>query len=172
MPTLDLVLLIFLGAFILYGFYLGLVKMILHIISTVLSIIVSIKFYEQLYDLIPFIGFGSSAMGKVLSFIIILTVSSYILNLAFTFIAKILKVITSLPIVSFVNRFLGGVLGLIQGLFVLGAIVFIASRYSISNEFLNSLVGNSDVAPILIKVVSWVEPFIPTAIDTVEAVII
>jgi len=172
MPTLDLVLLIFLGAFILYGFYLGLVKMILHIIATVLSIIISIKFFEALYDLIPFIGFGSSAMGKVLSFIIILTLSSYILNLAFTFIAKILKVVTSLPIISFVNRFLGGALGLVQGLFVLGAIVFIASRYSISNDFLSSLVGNSDVAPILIKLVSWVEPFIPTAISTVESVII
>ena len=71
--------------------------MVLHLIATVLSIIVSIRFYEKLYEYIPFIGFGSSAMGKVLSFIIILTVSSYILSLAFNLIAKVLKLITSLP---------------------------------------------------------------------------
>lgn len=171
MATLDLILLIFLGAFVLYGFYLGLVKMVLHLIATVLSIIVSIRFYEKLYEYIPFIGFGSSAMGKVLSFIIILTVSSYILSLAFNLIAKVLKLITSLPIISFVNRFLGGILGLLQGLFVLGAIVFIASRYTISDSFLNSLISGSQTAPVLLKIVSWVEPFVPDAIDAVSSVI-
>lgn len=169
MPTLDLVLLIFLGAFILYGFYLGLVKMVLHIISTVLSIIIAIKFYSQLHSFIPFIGFGSSAMGKTLSFIVVLTLSSFLLNLAFNLIAKVLKVITALPIVSFVNRSLGAILGLIQGLFILGAIIFVASRYSITDQFLNNLVSNSNVAPILIKIVSWVKPFVPDAIKTAES---
>ncbi len=169
MPTLDLVLLIFLGLFILYGLYKGLIKMILGILATILSIIISFKFFEQVYEWFPAIGFGSEALGKTLSFIIVLTLSSFVLNLAFNLIAKILKIITSLPLLSLANRILGALLGLIQGLFILGSIVFIAISYSFSNDLLSKIVEGSEIALFLIKAVSWAKPFVPTTIEAIES---
>lgn len=171
MATFDLILLIFLGCFALYGFYLGLVRMILNIISSILSIIIAVNLYLDFYNIFPFIGFKSESMGKTLSFIIVLVIVNFLLSLVFNIIAKVLKIITSLPVISFINRIFGGVLGLIQGFFILGVIVFVASRYAITNNFLNSLITGSDFAPFLLKIINWITPFIPTALKMLESAI-
>ncbi|MFA5644335.1 MAG: CvpA family protein [Patescibacteria group bacterium] len=172
MITLDLILMIFLGAFILYGFYMGFVKMILNLASTVVAIIISINLYLYFYDLVPFIGFGSESFGKMLSFLIVLIISNYLLSLVFQFIAKLLKIITSLPLVSFVNRLLGGGLGFLQGALILGVIIFMMSRYAITSALLNSLISKSDLAPIFVKAVSWLTPLIPEGLKMLESIIL
>lgn len=171
MPIFDLVLIIFLGGFIFYGFYIGLVRMILNLGSSIISIIISVNIYLKVYELIPFIGFGSESLGKTISFILVLIILSYALSFAFKFAAKILKIITSLPIISFVNRFLGGILGLVQGLFVLGVIIFVMSRYAITNDFLNNLIVSSDVAPIFMGSINWITPLVPEALRLLDSAI-
>jgi uncharacterized membrane protein required for colicin V production len=171
MPIFDLILIIFLGGFIFYGFYIGLVRMILNLGSSIISIIISVNIYLKIYEIIPFIGFGSESLGKTISFILVLIILNYALSFVFKFIAKILKIITSLPVISFVNRFMGGILGLIQGLFVLGVIIFVMSRYAITNDFLNNLVANSDVAPIFVGSINWITPLVPEALRLLESAI-
>jgi uncharacterized membrane protein required for colicin V production len=172
MPIFDVVLLVFLGAFLLYGFYIGLVKMTLNLISTILAIIIAINIYLYLYDFIPFIGFGSEAMGKIIAFILVLSIINYFLSFIFKIIAKILRIVTSLPIISFANRVLGSVLGLIQGVLVLGIIIYLMSRYALTSDFLNSAVSGSDFSPLLLQGVNWMSPLVPEALQSIESVII
>ena len=107
MPIFDLILVLFLGAFVFYGFYVGILRMILNLISSLLAIIISVNIYLQVYNLIPFIGFGSESLGKTLSFILVLAILAYLLGFVFKIIAKLLKIISSLPIISSFNRILG-----------------------------------------------------------------
>ncbi|HKM40314.1 MAG: CvpA family protein [Patescibacteria group bacterium] len=171
MPIFDLILVLFLGAFVFYGFYVGILRMILNLISSLLAIIISVNIYLQVYNLIPFIGFGSESLGKILSFILVLAILAYLLGFVFKIIAKLLKIISSLPIISSFNRILGGILGFLQGLFILGMIIFVMSRYAITNEFLNNLVSNSDVAPVFMKSINWLSPLVPQALRLLDSVI-
>ncbi len=171
MPIFDLILVLFLGAFVFYGFYVGILRMILNLISSLLAIIISVNIYLQVYNLIPFIGFGSESLGKTLSFILVLAILAYLLGFVFKIIAKLLKIISSLPIISSFNRILGGILGFLQGLFILGMIIFVMSRYAITNEFLNNLVSNSDVAPVFMKSINWLSPLVPQALRLLDSVI-
>ncbi|PKM91376.1 hypothetical protein CVU82_02150 [Candidatus Falkowbacteria bacterium HGW-Falkowbacteria-1] len=167
----DIILLVFLGLFILYGFFLGLVKMALNLLASVLGIILAIKFYSVFYDIFPFVGFGSEGIGKTLSFIIVLSIFSFILSFGFRLIAKILKIVTSLPIISLANRLAGAVFGLIQGLFILGSILFVLSHYAFLNYFLNFVISDSSISPILIKAVYWIEPFVPETLRLLQSMI-
>lgn len=171
MLIFDLILVIFLGGFIFYGFYIGFLRMILNLSSSIISVIISINIYSKIYELVPFIGFGSESLGKTISFILILIILNYALSLVFKLIAKILKIITSLPVISFVNRIFGGFLGLVQGLFVLGVVIFVMSRYAITNNFLNNLVVGSNVAPVFIKSIDWITPLVPETLRLLESVI-
>ncbi len=172
MLILDLILIIFLGLFILYGFYLGATRMILSLFSAILSIIIAINIFLDVYNWISFVGFGSESLGKTITFILVLIIVHYLLNIVFKIIAKVLKIITSLPVISFINRFLGGALGLVKGLFILGIIIFVMSSYALSNELLSSLVINSDIAPVLIQSVDWISPLVPSALETIESSVI
>lgn len=168
---IDTILLIFLAMFVVYGFYIGLLRMILNLIASILGIILSIKFYDVFYELFPFIGFGSDPLGRVLSFIIVLSIISFILSFGFKVLAKILKIITSLPIISFVNRLGGGAFGLIQGFFIIGSILFVLSHYSVLSPLLEFVVSNSEVSPFFIKMVYWLKPFVPEAWGVLQGVI-
>jgi membrane protein required for colicin V production len=172
MPIFDLILIIFLGLFVLYGFYLGATRMILSLLSAILSIIIAINIFLDVYSWISFIGFGSDSLGKTITFVLVLIIVHYLLSIVFKLIAKVLKIITSLPIISFINRFLGGALGLIKGLFILGIIIFVMSNYALSSDILSFLVIDSDIAPVLIESVNWVSPLVPSAIDTIESNVI
>ncbi|MFA5420540.1 MAG: CvpA family protein [Patescibacteria group bacterium] len=167
---IDTIILIFLGIFIIYGFFSGLVKMVLNLLSSVLAIIFAIKYYQTFYEFFPFVGFGSDSVGSFVSFILILTLSLYILSIGFKLLARVLKIISSLPIISFANKLAGAAFGLVQGLFILGAIFFFLSSYSFLNTFFDSIVSNSEISPFLIKAVVWIEPFVPEAIDAFRSI--
>lgn len=172
MPIFDLILLGLLGIFIIYGFYLGLVRMILSLVSSILAIIISLNVYLYLSEILSFVNFISETWIKIISFVIVLIIVNYLLGIVFKFIGKILHLISSLPVISFVNRALGGFLGLIQGLFLLGIIIYVSSRYAPMNDFLSSIMVGSDLAPILMKGVNWVSPLVPDALQFLESVII
>ncbi|MDD3711041.1 MAG: CvpA family protein [Patescibacteria group bacterium] len=172
MPIFDLVLLGLLGIFIIYGFYLGLVRMILNLVSTILAIIISLNIYLYLSEILSFINFISEIWIKITSFVIVLIIVNYLLGIVFKFIGKILHLISSLPVISFMNRSLGGLLGLIQGLFLLGIIIYVSSRYAPMNDFLSSIMVGSDLAPILMRGVNWASPLVPDALKFLESVII
>ncbi len=172
MVILDLILIVFLGIFVLYGFYLGLIRMILSLISAILSIIISLNIYLYLSDFLSFLTFISDSWIKIISFIIVLSVVNYFLNIIFKIIGKVLRLISSLPVISFFNRSFGGLLGLIQGLFILGVIIYVSSRYAFSSDFLTSVITDSELAPILVGAVDWVTPLIPDALRMLETTII
>ncbi|HNV12571.1 MAG TPA: CvpA family protein [bacterium] len=169
---IDIILLIFLSLFVIYGFYVGLVRMALNLLASILGIILSIKFYDAFYELFPFIGFGSDSLGKVISFIVVLSIISFILSFGFKLLGKILKIITSLPVISLANRLAGGAFGLIQGLFIIGAILFVLSYYAVLNGLLNFVISNSEISPVFIKAVYWLKPFIPEALKVLQSAII
>jgi len=171
MPILDLILIVFLGGFALYGFYLGFVKMVLKLLASILSIIFAINSYLTFYQIFPSIGFGSESLGKFLSFIIVLTLINFVLSFLISIIAKVLKIITGLPFISFINRVMGSLLGFAQALFILGVVIFIMSRYAISNNLLNNLIIGSDLSPILLRSVNWLEPLFPSALRILESAI-
>lgn len=172
MVILDIILIVFLGIFVVYGFYLGLVRMILGLISAILSIIIALNIYLYLSNILSFLNFIPDAWIKIVSFIIILSVINYFLNIVFKIIGKVLHLISSLPVISFVNRSLGGFLGLIQGLLVLGVVIYVTSRYAFASDFLTALMVDSDLAPILVKGVNWVTPLVPNTLRILESVII
>ena len=173
MPILDIILLVILGSFVLYGFYLGLVRMVLGLISSILSIIISVNLYLRFYQWGGFfLKSFSENTGKIISFIIVFIIVGVILEVVFRIIAKILKLVTSLPIISLVNGALGGVLGLVQGVLVIGAVVFVISHYVGGNEKVAGVMVASNLIPIFLKGINWITPFFPDALKMLKSVIV
>jgi len=173
MSTLDIILLVILGSFVFYGFYLGLVRMVLGLISSILSIIISINLYLHFYQWLGFLFKSfSENTGKIVSFIIVFIIVSVILEIIFRIIAKILKLITSLPIISFVNGSLGGVLGLIQGILIIGVVIFVISHYVGENQKAAEIMLSSDLIPIFLKGINWIVPLFPEALKMLKSVVI
>lgn len=168
---IDIIILIFLASFVIYGLYSGLVKMALNLIASILSIILSIKFYNYVYEFFPFLGFGSDGLGRVISFVLTLAIISFILSFAFKFLAKVLKIVRFLPIVSTLNRLLGGVFGLIQGSFIIGAILLLLSHYAFLSGLIDLLKANSEIAPVFIKAVYWLKPFLPEVFENIQMIL-
>ncbi len=146
--------------------------MALNLLASILGIVLSVRFYDIFFETFPFIGFGSDGLGRVLSFIVVLSIISFILSFGFKFLAKILKIITSLPIISFFNRLMGGVFGLLQGLFIIGAILLVLSHYAFLDSLLNFVISNSEISPAFIKAVYWVKPFLPEAFKVIQSAVI
>lgn len=172
MPIFDIVLLLLLASFVLYGFYLGLVRMVLGLISTVLSIIISLNLYLYFYDWVWRFENWSANTGKIVSFIVVLLVVNLVLNFVFKIVAKILKLITSLPLISFLNGSLGGVLGLIQGLLIVGIIIFVSVHYLSSESVIGQAMVASEITPIFLRGIAWLEPLVPEAWQVLQTTLI
>jgi uncharacterized membrane protein required for colicin V production len=67
---------------------------------------------------------------------------------------------------------LGGVLGLVQGILIIGIIIFVVSRYVSVNETIAQAMITSEVVPLFLRGINWVEPLVPDALNMLQAVVI
>ena len=106
----------------------------------------------------------------VLIFVIAFFIINRLVGLVFWVIDKILSVITRLPFVNGVNRFLGLIFGILEGVIVLGMVFYFIARFPVGDKFMAAL-SASQIAPTTVNVASVLWPLIPDAIRTLQSTI-
>ncbi len=167
MSFFDLVVVIIIGGFGLFGLWFGLIHTLGSLVGTVLGVYLAARFYEPMANwLMQFTGWSGN-FSKVVMFIIAFILINRLVGLAFWFVDKILSVITRLPFIKSINRLLGLAFGLFEGALVLGIIFYFIAHFPVGEGFMSSL-AESEIAPRLTNMASILWPLLPDALKTVQ----
>lgn len=89
--------------------------------------------------------FATTGWTRFVAFVVIALVVAKLVGTLFQIAAKILKIVTSLPIISLVNKILGSITGFLSGIVLIGSTVYIVLFYRLDPTLMFWL-GGSRVA--------------------------
>jgi len=170
MSTFDIILLVIIGSFGLFGLWFGLIHTLGSLVGTVLGVYLASRYYEVGANWIMHITGWQPNFSKVIIFIIAFLIINRLVGFAFWIVDKILSLITRLPFVNSLNRLLGMVFGVFEGALVLGIIFFFISRFPLSTTFMSAL-EVSKVAPYTVKLAKVLWPLIPDALKILQSTV-
>jgi membrane protein required for colicin V production len=148
---LDLILLVILGLSVLFGFLKGFVRQIVGILAVIVGLILAVNYYQGVSDFFMKwirISTLSHFIAFIVIFIAVLCVGGV---LSFIF-SKVMK-----GPFKFVNKALGGGLGLLKGLLISGVIVFAMLVFPFKEDALKQ----SFLTPYCLRVTKAVIYLIP-----------
>lgn len=169
MTLLDIILIFTICAFALFGFWLGFIQAVGSLIGTFLAAFIAGQYFDVLVPWIkPYLR--NEGLSHVLAFILLFILVNKAVGLFFWLINKIFHLIAIIPFLKTLNRLLGGLLGFVEGIVSVGIILYIASRYPISETFSAALI-DSDIAEWLVDTVERFSFLFPDIINKLQAII-
>ncbi|MFA5359094.1 MAG: CvpA family protein [Patescibacteria group bacterium] len=169
MAIFDLVLLILLGGFVLFGLWFGFIHALGSLVGIAAGAFIAGHYYLGLASWGSFI-WGDGDLGKVISFVIILIFVNRLVGLVFYFFDRMFEFVTFIPFLSGINRLAGGLLGFLEGAFTLGLVLFFIARYPI-NEWLTLQLQNSSITPWFVTMAKFLAPLLPELLRQLKSVI-
>jgi len=167
MATADLVIIGFLFLFALVGVLRGFVAMVGSLASLIFSIVAAAWFYEPASALVaPYVG-GNGSLSKIIAFFGLITVVRLAFGLLFSLVNVTFKALSAIPFVKTANRLLGAILGLLEGVFLLGLFVYLALRYPVAQPLTDALKESVLVGPLL-TVATLFAPLFPKAVQLLK----
>lgn len=159
MFLVDIVLLVIIGLFVLFGFLFGLVHTLGSLVGSVLGTVVASRLIEPAFE--RFGGLlGGGAIGKIVLFIIIFILISRVIGILFWVIEKALGIFSMVPFAKTFNRLLGAAFGLLEGVIVVGVVLFFALQY-LPDASVKAALEESSVATLLIAVTAAIQVMFP-----------
>lgn len=161
MVFIDIVLLVIVGAFAFFGFFFGLVHTLGSLLGTLVGIIFASRLVDPAFETFGFL-FGGGTFARILLFILIFFIVTRLVGLVFWFLGKILHVLTWIPFAKSFDKLLGGLFGCIEGIIVVGVVLFYAMQV-LPDDTLRTMLETSFVADFLIAMMSALQIFFPEA---------
>lgn len=168
MILFDLILVLILGGFILFGLWFGLIHTLGSLIGVVVGSWIASNSYIYIADKFSWL-WGTGNFTKLIIFIIIFIIVNRLVGLGFYLIEKVFNIISIIPFLKSINRLAGGLLGLAEGVLVLGTILFVASKYDLG--VLTEQMAQSEVIPYFLLATSILFPLFPEILKKVKSVI-
>jgi membrane protein required for colicin V production len=166
MNSLDIGILIIASVFFVRGVFRGFVFELVTVIGLILGYIISITYLSLLagYILIYFPSLPKSVVN-IVSFFLLFVGTNLLLRLVSKIITKTLK----FAMLGWLNRLLGGVLGLIKGIIILSILVFVIDMIPFSSYLLDQIeVQTSELYPVL----NALGPHLYTEIQKITSIIL
>lgn len=161
---IDIILIVIILAFVFFGLFFGLVHTIGSLITTILALLIATHFSDEAFETFGFI-LGGGETARVVAFIVLFFVASRLLALLLKFAGGLFYWFTYIPFAMTFNRLLGGVFGLIEGLLVVGVVIFYAMQVLPDDTLLRALQG-SFLAKFLVAIMSALQVFFPESLRT------
>jgi membrane protein required for colicin V production len=162
MTFIDIVLIVIILAFVFFGLFFGIVHTIGSLLTTVLGIIIATRFVDTVFKSFGFILGGGEA-ARVIAFIFLFFISSRLLSIILRFFGGLFSWFTYIPFANSFNRLLGALFGLIEGILVVGVVIFYAMQILPDDTLLHALQG-SLLAKFLVSVMSMLQVFFPESL--------
>lgn len=177
MSFVDILLLIIIGGFGLFGLWFGFVHTLGSLLGTVFGVYIATRYYEPMAQwLVQYTGWGQN-LSRVLMFAISFIILNRLVGLAFWLFDKIFSLVTRLPFINSLNRMGGLVFGIVEGLISVGFVIYFLERFPVS-EKISDAVAVSTVAPFARDSIAVLLPLVPDALrllrstfDYVESVV-
>ncbi|MDP3985446.1 MAG: CvpA family protein [bacterium] len=163
MFTIDALLLILLGGFVLYGFWFGLIHTLGGLVGVVIASIFAGRLSEPFAVWIqPIVG-GNPALVRLIVFVLAFIIITRLVGFIFWLLERAFKIISIIPFLKTINRLLGACLGFLEGVFLLGAILFVMAELPLAKTW-HEPVRKSEVARYLVRTYSIMAPLLPASL--------
>lgn len=170
MGLFDIILLITIAGFAMFGFWFGLIHTLGSLMGTVFGAYLAARFYEPMAGwLIGITGWGENT-SKVLMFIIAFIIINRLVGFGFWIVEKTTNIITHLPFIQGLNRFFGLLFGLLEGMVTLGLIFYFVERIPLSEHFMQWMAG-SIVVPYTVSIAAILLPLLPDALKMLKSTV-
>jgi membrane protein required for colicin V production len=163
MPLVDILLLIILGGFVLYGFWFGLIHTLGGLVGVIVASLVSTRLYVPLSEWAQLVFGGNDNIVRVITFIVLFILITRLVGFLFYILERIFRVIAVLPFLKSINRLGGAVLGLIEGVFLVGGILLFIAIFPVGTR-VDQAIQQSDVARYLVNTYRVIVPLLPSQI--------
>jgi len=164
----DLILLLILFVFISFSFWLGLIQTFGGIVGLFAGAWIAGMYYEPFAAWLGPYFMDHENVAKVVAFILIFTLVNRLVGLIFWIINKVFNIISLLPFLKSINRIGGAILGFVEGVLILGAIILMINRFPVG-EWVMGIIEGSQVATWLEKVADIVlSPFLPEIVIQIQ----
>lgn len=169
MTFLDIVLLLILFGFFWSGFKSGLVGAIGGLIGLFVGVGVAGRSYASASAI--FQAFGAvPTLADILGFLAVFVIITNIVGIGFWIINKAFNILAMIPGVKMLNRLGGAILGLVEGVCILGVTLHFSARLP-EVDIITDALQASTLVPILTGVSGWLVPLLPRAIRDVRSVL-
>ena len=169
MAIFDVILLIILAGFVLFGLWFGFIHTLGSVVGTFVGAFFAGLLYSPVSDWLEQI-FGNPNLMKIFAFVFVFLIINRLVGFGFYILDKIFKIFTFLPFLKSINKLLGAIVGFFEGLLVIGLSLFIVARFPISDWF-TGVLQNSTLAPWFIKVSGILQILLPDILKKIQAVI-
>ncbi|HBK34492.1 hypothetical protein A2239_00560 [Candidatus Uhrbacteria bacterium RIFOXYA2_FULL_40_9] len=163
MPIFDIILLCVILAFIFFGFFFGLIHTVGSFIGTFIGLAISLWGIEPIYDKVGFIFGGEDGIGRIVVFILVFLIISRLVGVVFWALDKFWNFFSFIPFTSFLNRLLGGAFGFLEGLMIVGVVVYFADGY-LPEGTIKTALEASWMASYVISTCTLLLAFLPESI--------
>ncbi|KKS40136.1 hypothetical protein A3H03_02385 [Candidatus Kuenenbacteria bacterium RIFCSPLOWO2_12_FULL_42_13] len=165
MLIIDIIILVILFGFIVWGWQTGLIKAVAVLIGVVLGIIVAGRYYAIVADFVlPYLKYNQN-FAKIVGYLAVFAAVNLVIMLIVSVITGLLKLI---PLMTTVNRLAGALVAFVGGVLAIGFILLILSSVPFS-DFLSRYTENSILIPIVMDIFNFISPLVPKAIDELTA---
>ncbi len=169
MTIFDVILLLVLGGFVMFGLWFGIIHTLGAIVGTFAGAFFAGLWYEPLGAWFTSI-FGHPNLMRIFAFILIFLVVNRLIGFGFYILDKFFDFLNTIPFLKTVNSLVGGVLGFFEGLLIMGLALFIIVRFPVSDWFIGVLQA-STLSPWFIKVSNVLQWMLPEFLKQIQAVI-
>lgn len=169
MSFFDLCIVLIIGGFALFGLWFGLIHTLGSLLGTVLGVYLASRWYVPAADwLIQTTGWNDH-FASVIMFILAFIIINRLVGFGFFLVDRLLSVVTRLPFINGINRMLGVVFGVAEGVIVVGIVLYFITKFPLGEAFMTAL-ANSHYAAQCVGVASLLWPLIPDALKAIQGI--
>ena len=159
MNWLDIAIMVALGVNTFFGLKNGLIKAVLSVVGLIVGVILAGRFYVLLSEQLTFVP--NESVAKILAFAIILIGVMVVAAV----LASLLKLVTSMMMMGWVNRLGGALFGLVLGAIVCGALLTVWIQFFGAGQ----TIEESKLTRLLVDFFPLVLALLPDEFDTVRS---
>lgn len=168
MPFIDVVLLVIIFGFALFGLWFGLVHTVGSLMGTIAGAYLASRWYEPFANMVIDITGWDVNLSRVLVFILAFLIINRLVGFAFWIVDKVLSVFTHMPFIRSIDRLLGLFVGIFEGLLTVGLIIYFIERFPLAAPFMERL-ADSRVAPYTASFAEYLLPLLPDALRALRS---
>src|SRR3989338_5096148 len=128
MSIFDLVILIIISSFALFGLWFGLIHTLGSLIGTAFGVYLASRFYEPVANwIINFSGVGQNYI-KVIVFVVTFLLITRLVCFIFWVMQRFLTIFTRMPFIHGLDRIMGAIFGFLEGSVIVGVSLFFIAR--------------------------------------------
>ncbi|MDO8462799.1 MAG: CvpA family protein [bacterium] len=170
MSFFELILLIILGGFVLYGLWSGLIRAAGTLVGVIAGAFLAGRLFVPIAEYFGWLFGGNVNLAKVVIFFVLFVLINRLVGFGFYLIDKTFRIIAIIPFLKTINRLAGAIFGFLEGALVIGGVLWLAVRFPISVGLTEAIAG-SDIARWLVGVASIIIPLLPAIVRELESVL-